>query len=73
LRKPRTFTSASKEGSATERRTSICAAKWKMASNFCSVIRAAAACVRMSSSWKVAPAGTFSSLPPERSSTTWTE
>ena len=65
---PITFTSASKTGSSTDLRTSICAAWWRIVSTFSAPRRASKSNVRRSPSTNRAFAGTRSRTPVERSS-----
>src|SRR5215210_3116187 len=70
---PATFTPASKAGSATDRRTSIWAARWKTTSGAAEATSSRiAAPSRMSASWKRASSARFERRPVERSSTTVT-
>jgi hypothetical protein len=72
LRNPATFTSASNRGSVTERRTSICAARWHITSKRSDSTSRAASGERMSATTSRTSGRRFSRRPLERSSSAQT-
>src|SRR3954453_8307823 len=70
-RGPIPFPSAWTPGSCTDRVTDACAARWKQTSGP-AASKTRSASERMSPSWSVASGSTFSRLPEERWSSTWT-